>query len=399
MDVQAARIATSPRGLALLESLPPYATIDPLSLGEQLRAQGAHPDVVSVALTQARLRSEGEAKFGPFAKGMVFTPAGLEQATRLVVAARHASRYRDAGIGRVADLTTGIGADAMAFAALGIGVLAFEKDEATALIADHNLRHWEDARVVHADSLATLASGAVDVDGVFADPARRTARGRRHDPRDYEPPLDEVLALRGRWSALGVKVGPGIPHDALPSSAAQAPVEAQWVSVDGDVVEAGIWCGPLAQHPGRTALVIRGDQAHLLTGSTEQAPTGELAERLLEPDGAVIRSGLIGELADRLGARLVDPAIAYLTTDAPVATPFASAFRIEEALPYSEKALAGALRARGIGSVEIKKRGMDIAPEQLRRRLRLRGDDAATVILTRVAGKRMALIARREESG
>jgi hypothetical protein len=395
MDADAARLAASPEGLALLESLPPYATINPLTLGAQLRDKGADPALVAVVLTQARLRAAAESKFGPFAKGMLFTPAGLEQATRFAVAARHAARFRDAGIDSVADLTAGIGADAMACAALGLRVIAFESDEATALIADHNVRHWPEASVVHADSLASLAQGELDVGGVFADPARRTAHGRKHDPRDYEPPLDIVLALRERFPALGVKVGPGIPHDSIPPSTTTKPLEAQWVSVDGDVVEAALWCGPLAKTPGNSALVVRGEAAHELSGKTDHANVGALGEWVMEPDGAVIRSGLIGELAARTGTRLLDPTIAYLTSDAPVATPFATAFRVLEALPYSERGLAAALKSRGVGILEIKKRGIDVAPEALRRRLKLSGDASATVILTRVLGKRMALIAER----
>lgn len=396
MDADAARLAASPEGLALLESLPPYGSINALTLGAQLRERGADPALVSVVLTQARLRAAAEPKFGAFAKGMLFTPAGLEQATRFTVAARHAARFRDAGITRVADLTTGIGADVMAFAALGMGAIAFERDEATALIADYNLRHWPEVSVVHADSLATLSSGSLDVEGVFADPARRTTHGRRHDPRDYEPPLDAVLALRERFPALGVKVGPGIPHASIPVSSKRAPLEAQWVSVDGDVVEAALWSGPLAQTPGNSALVLRAGVAHELHGRTEHADVGALGEWILEPDGAVIRSSLIGELAARTGTRLIDPTIAYLTSDTLVETPFATPFRVLDAVPYNERAVASALKARGVGILEIKKRGIDVAPEALRRRLKLSGDGSATLILTRVLGKRMALIAQRD---
>lgn len=395
MDLDTARLTVSPRCLSLIDSLPPYPRIDPLTLGEQLRKGGANADVVAAALTQSRLRHQAQGKFGEFARGMLFTASGLEQATRLTVAARHAARYRDAGIKTVADLTAGIGADAMAMAGLGLGVIAFERDEATALIADHNLRHWERAAVVHADSLATLAKGSVNAQGVFADPARRNARGRRHDPKDYSPPLDDVLALRGQFPALGVKVGPGIPHEALPTSASGDPVETQWVSVEGSVVEAAIWCGPLAHAQGHSALVMKGNQAHLLTGTTEHAHAGPLGDWLMEPDGAVIRAGLVGELAEQAGAHLVDATIAYLTADHEAHGPFMSTFRVLETLPYSVKRLGEVLKSRGVGTVEIKKRGMDVVPEQLRKSLKLKGDSAATVVLTRVAGTRTALIVER----
>ena len=386
MDAALARLLTSSQALALLDAMPPYTRDGAERIGRELRAGGVAPELVAAVLTQSRLRADAGVKFGDFAAGMLFTQDGLEQATRLAVAARHAQRYRAAGITEIADLTCGIGADAMAAAALGLEVSAFEIDEATALIADHNLRHWDHARVVLADALDVVPN--LDVGGIFADPARRGARGRRHDPRDYSPALDAVLALRGRTPALGVKVGPAIPHEAVPEDA-----EAEWVSIDGTVVEAGLWCGPLTEEPGHAALVLDAAGAHRIAGSTRRAEVSDLTDYVFEPDGAVIRAGLVGELAQRLGAGTLDPSIAYLAAPAPTMTPFARGYRVVEAMPFKTKALASALRARGIGTVDIKKRGVDVTPEQLRPQLRLTGDERATVILTRVAGRRMALLA------
>lgn len=390
MDADAARLATSPATLALLASMPPYDAADALHLASGLRSGGADPGVVAMAMTQSRLRAAAVAKFGPFAHGMLFTQDGLEQATRLAVAAVHAKRYIDAGFESVADLTCGLGADAMAFASLGLSVLAFELNEATALLADHNLRHWDSARVVHADAMVTLASGDIDAQALYVDPARRDGSGRRHDPRDYAPPLDDVLGLRTAWPHMGIKLGPALPHAVLPTDA-----ERQWVSVDGDVVELGVWTGALARTGGHSALVIRDGGAHVLEGEPTAGEAGPLGSYIYEPDGAVIRSGLVGPLADSVGATLIDPRIAYLTCEAPLATPFAQGFAVLETLPYSEKRLAAALAARGIGRLEIKKRGMDVDPAALRPRLKLKGDAGATVILTRVGGDRVAVIAER----
>jgi hypothetical protein len=275
----------------------------------------------------------------------------------------------------------------MAIAALGLGVVAFERHEATALLADHNLRHWPDAVVVHADSLSVVRG--VDVDGVFADPARRSGAGRRHSPADYLPPLDSVMELRGQFPALGLKLGPGVPHEALPADA-----EREWVSVDGDVVEVGVWCGPLATFEGHSALVIRNGAPHRLAGDLHRGEVRELGAFVAEPDGAVIRSGLVGTLADKLGAGLVDATIAYLTADTVVESPFVRWFRVDEALPFDVRKLGGALRARGVGTVEIKKRGVDVMPEKLRAQLKLKGGESATVMLTRLSGKRVAIIAQ-----
>ena len=136
MDRAELRALLSPEGLGLLEHVGPIdSTVDVVRLVSRLRADGHEPALIAAVLTQARLRSRAVAKFGDFAARMLFTPDGLEQATRLRVAALHAGRFAEAGVDVVADLGCGIGADALAFAALDLGVLAIERDEVTAAVA------------------------------------------------------------------------------------------------------------------------------------------------------------------------------------------------------------------------------------------------------------------------
>lgn len=405
-----------PDGWALLEALPPYAGPDAaLGLGARLRAEGADPALVAAAMTQSRLRARGAAKFGPFADGMLFTAEGLEQATRLEVAAHHARRFRDAGCTRVADLGCGIGGDAMALASLGLDVLAVDRDEATAAVATVNLRHWPEARVRRADVLDVLPllgsagdAGAGDpglagVDGAWLDPARRTASGRRVlDPERASPPWSTVLDVAARVPATGVKLAPGVPRDLATASGRSA--EVQWVSVDGDVVEAGCWFGPLAR-PGvsASALVLRGGPAGRTTTvvddtGMERPPVisspGDVGPYLYDPDGAVVRSGLVGQVAQLVEGSLVDPTIAYVTSSRLVETPLARALAVEEVWPFGLKALRTRLRDRGVGAVEIMKRGSAVDVEQLRRSLRLEGPRSATLVLTRLAGQQHVLLCR-----
>lgn len=393
MDASGLAKLLSPEGWALLSALPPYDEARAMALSERLRKDGYDADLVAAALTQSRLRARAHAKLGEFADGMLLTPAGLEQATRLVVAARHAQRYVAAGVRHVADLTSGIGADALAFAGVGLRVLAVDADETTAALATVNLRHFPEAEVRHGDGLA-VDLAAEGVDGVYADPARRTSGGSRvFDPAAYAPPLDAVLALRERVPALGLKLGPGVPHSALPDDA-----EAQWVSVDGDVVELGLWFGPLAPDgPGRSALLLGsgGGAAVLRAGeATAHAhpPVGPVGGYLYEPDGAVIRAGLVAEVAAEVQGRLVDRTIAYVTSDALHPTPFATPYRVLDEMPFGLKRLRAYLRERDVGTLTIKKRGTAVVPEQLRRQLDLRGSTAATVVLTRVADQQRVLL-------
>jgi THUMP domain-like len=320
---------------------------------------------------------------------MLFTEAGLEQATRLSVAAVHAGRYQAAGLERVADLGCGIGADALALSALDVAVTAVEADEVTAAIAAYNLAPWPDTTVVHGDATSVDLAG---FDGVYLDPARRNGSKRLTNPSDWSPSLQFAFGLGARMPT-GVKLGPGIDRDLIPNHA-----EAQWVSVDHDVVELGLWFGALAR-PGirRAALVIGSHGSAELTADSdsEDAEVGQLGEFVYEPDGSVIRARLIGQLARTLDARMLSADIAYLTSDRAVDTVFAARFRVLKTLPLDVKAIRRELASRGVGSLEIKKRGVDIDPAQFRKQLALKGSETATLILTRVAGRRVALLAAR----
>ncbi|HEY1177546.1 MAG TPA: SAM-dependent methyltransferase, partial [Phytomonospora sp.] len=267
-----------------------------------------------------------------------------------------------------------------------------DADAETAALAAANVEALGLAELVevrHDDALTTDLSGC---DTVFADPARRDGRGRRvFDPAAYTPPLDALLARASGTRFAAVKVGPGIPHTAIPEGA-----EAEWVSVDGDVVEAALWLGEAATVP-RRATVIRGGEIHELTGDGERpAPVGEPGGYLYEPDGAVLRTYLVSELADRLDARLADATIGYLYADEAVETPFARGFAVSERMPFAVKRLRAALRERGVGRLTVKKRGVDVDPDALRREL-LRGagkgaSGEATVVVTRVDGQRTAFV-------
>lgn len=394
MDIAELTALLTPDGLRLLDELDPVeSTADVTRTVSRLRAAGHSPELVSAVVGQARLRVKARAKFGEFAERMLFTKAGLEQATRLAVAARHAGRMRDAGIGTIADLGCGIGGDALGFAGLGIRVHAIDADEVTAAIAAYNLAPFGDAVTVRQElAEETDLTGA---DAVWLDPARRTSghsETARVRPEDYSPPLDWAFDLADR-RPTGIKLGPGLDRAMIPED-----VEAQWVSADGSTVELVLWSGVLARAGvRRAALVMRGDEAWELTSPADAAdePVRPLGAFVHEPDGAVIRARLIGDVARSLEAGMLADQIAYLTSDAALTSPFVASFRVREVLPAEPRALSRALRERGIGRLEIKKRGVDIDPAAFRTSLKLRGDGAATLILTRIGSKRLAILADR----
>lgn len=388
----------TPAGEEALDAAARLVAGDPLTAATALRARGIPPDLAAAALTQARLRARATAKFGADAACMFFTDTGLEQATRAVVAWRRAQRLAAAGVRELVDLCCGIGADTIAAARAGIRVRAVDADPATAAVAAANVS------ALGLAGLVTVTHGrAEDVDlsaveAAFCDPSRRRDRSGRRvlDPDAFSPPWSFVSRLVRTVPRTVLKLAPGIDHALIPEHA-----EAEWVSVDGDLVEAAFWCGPLAAVPRRAA-VLRTDGpdrpvrvAEITGDGLRRAPSGPVRAYLLDPDPAVVRAHLVAELADLVGGNLADPTIAYLYVDDPPPTPFARVLRIDEVLPFSVRKLRTALRARGVGRLEIMKRGSAVDPERLRRDLRLAGDAGATVVLTRVAGSPTALVCHR----
>jgi SAM-dependent methyltransferase len=379
----------TPEGVRALETATALTAGDPLAAASAMRARGIAPDLAAAALTQVDLRRRAVAKFGPAAASMFFTRAGLEQATRAVVADRRAARLAAAGVRTLADLGCGLGSDALAAARAGISVYAVDADPATAELAAANADAAGLSDLVRVECRDATSVRVEDYDAVFADPARRRAgRGRVFDPRAYSPPWDFVAGLTERVPRTVLKLAPGIDHDLLPPGA-----EGEWVSVDGDLVEAAFWCGPLAAAP-RRATLLRGDgEGGELTGSgREKAPVGAVGRYLYDPDPAVVRSHLVAEFAAGIGGWLADPEIAYVYTDEPVVTAYARRLVVTDVLPFSLKRLRALLRERGVGRLEIRKRGNAIEPEDLRRQLKLSGPNAAGIVLTRLGAAPTVLI-------
>lgn len=412
MDVATVRWLGSPHGFAALQDLAPYDPATELAEQQRLRREGLTPEQVAGLLAQARLRARARAKFGEFADGMLFTSDGLEQATRLEVAAQHAGRYARASLATVHDLGCGIGADSMALSVLGVTVAAIDADPVTARVADTNLRPWPDSRAREglAEDFEPPADPVRDRVGVWLDPARRTpgvadiqGRTRRvFRLEEMSPTWEFVQEVARVIPATGVKLSPSFSHSDIPPGA-----EAQWVSFEGDLVECAVWFGPLARRRGRTALVLSssGSPIHLDEAAANDgfddvplapARLSDLGPWLYEPDRAVTRAGLLGAVTARTGGFEVEPGLGYVSSDRHVEIDFARRYAVSEAMPFNVKTLRAWLRTRGVTGVTIKKRGIRIDEDRLRRELKIgrkAGSGAQeTLLLTRVGGQPTALI-------
>lgn len=372
------------RAIGLAESV---TETDPVRRAAALRRL-LPPELATAALTQARLRAAARAKFGDLASTMLFTADGLEQATRIEVADHRAARFAGAGLGSVLDLCCGIGSDALAFARAGLRVEGVERDPATAALAAANT----DGQPVRISLGSAEQAGWRDAESVFLDPARRGAHGRTFDPAAYSPSFEFTLGVLGGDRPAAAKLGPGIGHALIPPD-----LEAEWVSFGGGVKEAVLWSAGFTTGGVRRRATVLPAGLQLSDADPAERRVGPVGSYLYEPDGAVIRAGLVRQLAALLpGGRRIDEHLAYLAADAPADGPaaeLARGFQVLDVLPYSLKRLRAELARRQVGVVEIKKRGVDVDPAALRRELKPTGPNSITVLLARVEEKHLAILA------
>lgn len=426
-----------------------------LALSAALR-QEYPAELVAAALTQQALRTAARSKFGA-ADQMLFTRAGLEQASSELTAQHAAARF--AGVRLVADLCCGIGGNLVALAAAAAAAVPAdthgaganhvphgtaatfgtsatpkapgtrEAPEAPAggmivdfsqnadffqrhlLKGDHD--HDEHPQVIGVDadltslkfarhnvsvcaSTARVGFVCADVrqlplrgiDAAFIDPARRDGQ-RRLPSGQYRPPLDWCLRLAGTVPLTGIKAAPGLRRDLVPDG-----WETEFVAVGRELKEALLWSPGLATG-GVTSRATVLPAAATLTSAATPPPPVRIADPgayLLDPNPAVTRAGLVAELARQLGAWQIDPMIAFLSSDEPLATPFARTLRVLESAPWHEKRFARRLRELGIGSADIRRRGLAGDVAQIHRRLGLSGPGAATIVLTRARDRPWGLI-------
>ncbi|WP_236983934.1 MULTISPECIES: THUMP-like domain-containing protein [Mycobacterium] len=314
----------------------------------------------------------------------LFTDEALQQATAAPVALHRADRLA----GRVVhDATCSIGTELAALRPVAARTIGSDLDAVRLAMARHNL--GADVDLCRADALRPVTRGAV----VVVDPARRSGGRRRFNPAEYQPALDSLLHTYRRYE-LVVKCSPGIDFDEVGRLGFDGEIEV--TSWRGSVREACLWSAGLAE-PGvrrRATVLDRGEQvADTDPDDSEVRPAGRW---IVDPDGAVVRAGLVRQYAARHGLWQLDPDIAYLSGDR--LPPGVRGFEVLDQLAYDERRLRAALWALDCGSAEILVRGVGVDPDALRRRLRLRGSSALSVVIARIgtgaAGRPVAYVCR-----
>jgi len=413
-------------GEVLISKAVAVLTQNPDPLAAVTAVRRAAPDesdlARAAALSFARLRLRGRARLGSWADSLYLTDDGLAAATRPPVAMARAQRLRDSGVSVVLDLGCGLGIDSLAFARVGLKVIAIESNPTIAQLADRNT---PDAVSVRCDDVtdpqvldAALAEAHVlagnGIVAAFVDPARRDpgaprsvdgVQGRRiSSPRDWSPPWPWVAALANRVAVVA-KVAPGIDRDL-----AGAGWETAWTSIDGALVEAAVWSPALARSD-REHVAIRltsqsSDPAQLAATVETHSPAPLASARppgrwLLDPDDALTRAGLVGHLAAEVDGWLLDPHLAWVSTDNDLDSAWAATrCEVIDWGPFTSNRLRESVRAQRPGSLTITTRGVSVDVDALRatllpRKAVTRGGPEIVVALARTDAGHIALTMRR----
>jgi hypothetical protein len=364
----------------LVQSLAPWQVL------ERLR-RDTSAELCRAGVTLHACRLAAREKFGALAEGMMFDDAALQMASSGPVAAHRATRFvADAP---VADIACGIGGDCLALARRG-PVNASDLDPARVWMARHNVEYaGVGGRVIvtRADASAPAARCL----SLFADPARRSDVGRRvRHGNDYSPSLQQIVSLRSKVRCLAIKVSPALDEAQLPASAD----EVEYVSWRGQCREAVLWFGTAAT-ARRRATVIGGGSLLWDDVRPPQAKVAAPGVFLYDPDPAVVRSHLVGLLAQQLNASLVGPQVAYLTSAEETSTPFARCFHILAQVPFGLRRLRQQLASEGWRVTEILRRRFPIEPGTLMRDLRsagAAGTRAVSLVCTKVEERPVVFI-------
>jgi hypothetical protein len=350
---------------------------------------------------QWTLRQRGLAKFTA-AGHMFFTARGLEQATDELVADYKAARFPGGGL--MADLCSGVGGDLLGLAARGPTV-ACDRDDVLAAFAAANVAADQHARgrPAHPLNIRCCDVNEIPIESCAAwhiDPDRRPSGRRTTKAVLHEPSASVIDGLLARNPNAAIKLAPAAE---LPEHWIER-AELEWISRAGECRQLVAWFGQLAREPGHRRATVLGTSRRcprtVLQRPSAQPPVvvSPIRPYVFEPDPAVLAAKLGATLAAEYELRALSPGNAYLTGDRAIDDSALACFEVLAVMPYRVKAIQACLRAHDVGQLEVKKRAVDLDPEQVRRQLAPRGSGRATLIVTTLGQKVTAIIARRLES-
>lgn len=367
------------------------------AIADSSEAERRHQRVLRERYSEALVRAglslyeSREAARGllPQAESLWLTRVGLEQSTAWAVAQHKAVRF--AGSSQVYDLCSGIGVDSH-WLASQTNVIAVDQDPAMSLRCRWNQDTWQPARAVECETADVRTMNLSDA-VVHVDPDRRAGSDRPVKRLEhYVPNLEWMQELTRRAAAGAIKIGPASNFmQKFPGA------EIELISLHGECREATVWFGALAGQGGFRATVlptgesISGDPLSYWSVQAE-----DCGEWIFDPDPAVVRSGMLDGVAERLQMERLDREEEYLTGSAPSTSGFVTSFKVETVLPNQVSELRKYLRTNPSAWYEVKCRRIPTQTAVIQKQLP-KGDAPPRVILfARIAGKARIVVASRE---
>lgn len=390
------QVLTDPEAESLLAEVASIANPRPVDVSRWRRQ--FPPEQVAAAMRLSQARRKADSKFA-LASKMWLDPLGAEQATAEAVAHHKASRFPAPAM--VVDLCSGIGGDALALGGKVSAVLAVDLDQGMARRLSWNARvHGRAAQILPVRGRAEqfpIPAGAL----IHIDPDRRAHGGqpRARNLEGYVPGAEFLASLARTALGGGIKLGPASDFEKL--AAQIAGVETEVVSLRAECKEVTLWFGVMASGGCRRATTLPSG-ASWVGPDTQEGPLftqgAEIRRWLLEPDPALLRSGLLAHFGASHGLDRLDSPWDWLTADERFDSPFLTAFEVEEVMPLDRKRIKRVLASRAVRVAEIKTRalGPEWRPEALRKQFAaIEGTESRSLILFGGPSTGRAILARR----
>ncbi|MCH2123434.1 MAG: class I SAM-dependent methyltransferase [Pirellulaceae bacterium] len=344
-----------------------------------------------LVLEQTQLRHRAREKFS-HAAHMFFTRKGFEQSTDETIARYKSQRF--ALHSKVADLCCGIGGDTLGIAQIA-NVTAVDRCDATAFFAKTNCERLGLHNVeVQAQDIRELDLSKFQA--IHVDPDRRVLGKRTSQVQGGEPGLKTLCSLVERYQNVAIKLSPTavLPIDM------ERRGELEWIESRGECRQLVAWFGNLAYRPGsRQATMVVGDKIESFGVSEPTTPTlGQspvIGKYLYEPRPSILAADLTSSIANAHELNAIAPGIPYLVSNQRIDHPMLRGWMIHTWLPFDLRRLRAKLQDANFMVLDVKKRGVDLSPRTIARKLHGTGEKPITLIVTRHENRVIALITSR----
>lgn len=411
LKMQAVRWLTTSEGQAAINDAGQGLPIQPSQLLKLREKWGVER---ATALAEvASVRPETIKKLGH--SQSIATSRGLQQSSHFQIAEYKAGQLPDERT--VLDLCCGIGGDAIAFSKRR-RLIAVDQDPCICVLASHNIAVAGGERAVIVSQTAeSLVENCVEHLGkmwLHIDPDRRPQGKRVSDANFSSPPAETIAAWTELFAGSLIKLSPAA---SLPSAWHSAHCR-EWISHQGQCRQQLVWFRSKAVNVRGETKATKIDQlgqSHsfsILERPAEHDESIHVAEApgafVYDFDPAIRAAGLSSALANSLQVSCLQSPAGFFTKAINSLSESAgrseaiqnlvSVFEVVWWDRFDRKVLKREIGKRDPSSLEIKVRGAEVTPEELRPKLlaKKKGESQdRSESLTLLISKQHAILARR----